>query len=100
MAKTKLQSKNEKLFKQIEEVIDEKIRPFIHMDGGEIELVELTEEGVLKVRMHGACSGCFSSTMTLQFGVQQAIDEEFPDEAIQIELIDAAIPDHGPPVRD
>ncbi|PIQ77281.1 hypothetical protein COV82_05260 [Candidatus Peregrinibacteria bacterium CG11_big_fil_rev_8_21_14_0_20_46_8] len=91
---------SKELFTQIEEMIDEQVRPLIQMDGGEIELVELTDEGILKVRLHGACNGCFASSMTLQYGVQQAIDEAFPDEDIQLELIDAAPPDHGPPERN
>lgn len=76
------------LFERIQRCIDEKIRPFIQMDGGEIELVELTPEKILKVRLHGACHGCSASSMTLQFGVQNAINEEFPEEDIQLELIE------------
>lgn len=58
------------------------------MDGGDIELVELTEKKILKVRLHGACVGCMASTITLQYGVQNAINEEFPDEDIQLELVE------------
>lgn len=76
------------LFARIQVCIDEKIRPFIQLDGGEIELVELTPEKVLKVRLHGACVGCMASSMTLQYGVQNAINEEFPEEDIQLLLIE------------
>lgn len=79
--------KRDALFDKLKSCIDEKIRPLIQMDGGEIELVELTEDHILKVRLHGACQGCFASSMTLQYGVQQVIDQEFPDEAIMLELI-------------
>lgn len=76
------------LFERIQRCIDEKIRPFIQMDGGEIELVELTPQKILKVRLHGACHGCSASSMTLQFGVQNALNEEFPEEDIQLELVE------------
>lgn len=76
------------LFGRIQRCIDEKIRPFIQMDGGEIELVELTPEKVLKVKLHGACVGCMASSITLQYGVQNAINEEFPEEDIQLQLIE------------
>ncbi|MBI2453582.1 NifU family protein [Candidatus Peregrinibacteria bacterium] len=76
------------LFGRIQRCIDEKIRPFIQVDGGEIELVELTPEKVLKVRLHGACVGCMASSITLQYGVQNAINEEFPEEDIQLELVE------------
>lgn len=78
---------NKALFERLHKCIDEKIRPFIQMDGGDIELVELTPEKVLKVKLHGACNGCMASTMTLQFGVQNAINEEFPEEDITLELV-------------
>lgn len=86
------------LFDRIQRCIDEKIRPFIQMDGGEIELVELTPEKILKVKLHGACHGCMASSVTLQLGVQNALNEEFPDEDIQLQLVEqeGAIP-HPPP---
>lgn len=77
----------EPLFERVQRCIDEKIRPFIQMDGGDIELVELTTEKILKVKLHGACQGCMASAMTLQFGVQNALNEEFPEEDIQLELM-------------
>ena len=88
------------LFDRVQRCIDEKIRPFIQMDGGEIEIVELTPEKILRVKLHGACHGCAASSVTLQYGVQNALNEEFPDDDIQLELIEqeGAIP-HEPPVR-
>jgi Fe-S cluster biogenesis protein NfuA len=76
------------LFIRVQRCIDEKIRPFIQMDGGEIELIELTPEKVLKIKLHGACHGCAAASYTLQFGVQNAINEEFPEEDIQLLLIE------------
>ncbi|MBI5413640.1 NifU family protein [Candidatus Peregrinibacteria bacterium] len=76
------------LFRRISKCIAEKVRPFIQMDGGEIELIELTKDKILKVRLQGACQGCPMASITLSQGVQSAIDEEFPDEDIQILLVE------------
>lgn len=84
------------LFERIQHCIDEKIRPFIQMDGGEIELVELTPEKILKVKLHGACHGCMASSVTLQLGVQNALNEEFPEEDIQLELVENTAPITNP----
>ena len=56
----------------------EKIRPSLQADGGDVELVEVTPEGVVKVRMTGACSGCPMREMTLQMGIGRALKEEVP----------------------
>ena len=57
----------------------EKIRPSLQADGGDVELVEVTPEGVVKVRLTGACSGCPMRQMTLQMGIGRAIKEEIPE---------------------
>ncbi len=57
----------------------EKVRPFLQRDGGDVELVEVTEDGVVKVKLTGACGGCPMATMTLKHGVERAIREEVPD---------------------
>ncbi len=54
----------------------EKIRPSLQADGGDVELVEVTPEGVVKVKMTGACSGCPMRQMTLQMGIGRALKEE------------------------
>ncbi len=63
----------------------ETIRPGLQMDGGDIELVSV-EEGVVKVRLTGACSGCPMSMMTLQMGVERAIKREIP-EILKVESV-------------
>lgn len=88
VASPKAKSPLPPLFDRIKECIEQRIRPYIQMDGGDIELVELTKEKILKVRLHGACVGCMASSITLQYGVQNAINEEFPDEDIQLELVE------------
>ncbi len=54
-----------------------RIRPFLQRDGGDIELVDVTD-GVVKVRLTGACKGCPMSQMTLKQGVERAIMQEVP----------------------
>jgi Fe-S cluster biogenesis protein NfuA len=64
----------------------EKVRPFIQMDGGDIELVAVEDRNAV-VRLHGACVGCSSSIYTLKLGVEQAIRRDIPDfgELIQVD---------------
>ncbi len=56
----------------------ESIREYLKMDGGDIELVDVSEDGVVKVRLMGACVGCPFSTMTMQMGVQKSLMEQVP----------------------
>jgi Fe-S cluster biogenesis protein NfuA len=56
----------------------EMIRPSIQADDGDVELVEVTEEGLVRVRFLGACIGCPSSTMTLQVGIEKVLKEHIP----------------------
>ena len=70
---------------RVEKVI-EKIKPVLQADGGNIELVDI-EDGVVKVRLMGACAGCAGAQMTLKMGVEKALKEEIPEvqsvEAVQ-----------------
>ncbi|MBB5173548.1 NifU family protein [Texcoconibacillus texcoconensis] len=61
---------------QVQEVLD-KLRPFLLRDGGDVELVGI-EDGVVKVRLMGACGSCPSSTITLKAGIERALLEEVP----------------------
>lgn len=54
------------------------IRPSVQSDGGDLELVDVSEDGVVRVRFHGACVGCPSSTMTLQSGIERNLREYVP----------------------
>ncbi|MEN6369048.1 MAG: NifU family protein [Thermotogota bacterium] len=56
----------------------EKIRPMLRADGGDVELVEVTADGVVRVRLEGACHGCAMSQMTLKNGIERALKEEVP----------------------
>lgn len=59
---------------QVQEVLD-KLRPFIQSDGGDVELVDV-EDGIVKVRLLGACGSCPASTITLKAGIERALMEE------------------------
>ena len=63
---------------RIIEVI-ETIKPYIQGDGGDIEFVDVDENGVVQVRLRGACVGCPSAAMTLKFGVERNLKEKIPE---------------------
>jgi len=63
---------------KVEEALGE-VRPALQADGGDIELVDVTEDGIVKVRLQGACAGCPMSRMTLSMGVQQVLQEKVPE---------------------
>jgi len=54
------------------------IRPALQADGGNVELVNVTEDGVVSVRLTGACGSCPMSTMTLKMGVERVLKEQVP----------------------
>ena len=64
--------------KNVEEILDQRIRPALMADGGNIELIDVKENKVY-VRLTGACGGCPSAAMTLQYGVERLLKEEFPE---------------------
>ena len=57
----------------------EKVRPYLQSDGGDITLVEVTDDMTVKVQLTGACHGCPYSMQTLKAGVEQAIKKEVPE---------------------
>jgi Fe-S cluster biogenesis protein NfuA len=57
----------------------EGIRPYLMADGGDITLVEITEDFIAHVELHGACSGCSMSVMTMKAGVEQTIRTAVPE---------------------
>ena len=63
---------------KVEQII-EQIRPNLQADGGNIELVDVTDEGIVKVRLQGACRGCPGAAMTLKFGVERLLRENIPE---------------------
>lgn len=63
--------------KQVENVL-EQIRPTLQKDGGDVELVDVTEQGVVKVRLTGNCQGCPVSHVTLNEGIEKLLKNEIP----------------------
>ena len=70
---------------KVKEVL-EKIRPQLQMDGGDVELVEITDDGIVKVRLLGHCAGCMHAQQTLTFGVVRAI-KQFVPEVVRVENV-------------
>lgn len=75
---------NETMFNEVQEVLD-KLRPYLLRDGGDVELVDI-EEGIVKLRLMGACGSCPSSTITLKAGIERALLEEVPG-VIEVEQV-------------
>jgi Fe-S cluster biogenesis protein NfuA len=63
---------------RVEEVLD-RIRPALHTDGGDVELVEIDEEGFVYLNMMGACGGCPMSTATLTLGIENELRSSVPE---------------------
>lgn len=57
------------------------IRPAVQSDGGDVELVDITSAGVVRIRLHGACVGCPSSNITLQLGIERNLKAHVPEVA-------------------
>jgi Fe-S cluster biogenesis protein NfuA len=64
----------------------EKVRPYLVADGGDIVLVEVTDDHIVKVQLTGACHGCPFSMQTLKAGVEMAVKKEVPEirEVVQV----------------
>ncbi|UUZ89845.1 NifU family protein [Paenibacillus sp. P25] len=72
------------MYDEVLEVLD-KLRPFLQRDGGDVELVDV-EDGIVKLKLMGACGGCPSSTITLKAGIERALLEEVEgvQEVVQV----------------
>jgi Fe-S cluster biogenesis protein NfuA len=66
------------MIQQIKEVIEQQVRPALQSDGGDIELIDV-EDGIVKVRLVGACAHCPSSAMTLYQGVEKMLMDLIPE---------------------
>ena len=56
----------------------DKTRPMLRMDGGDVELVDVTDDGIVKVRLKGACMGCPMATLTLRATIEKIIKSDVP----------------------
>ena len=61
------------------QLVLEHIRPYLQKDGGDVELVNVTDEGIVEVKLVGACDTCAMRTMTLRAGIERAIMHEVPE---------------------
>jgi Fe-S cluster biogenesis protein NfuA len=66
------------MLEKVKEVIDQ-VKPALQADGGDIELIEVTPEGVVRVRLQGACRGCPGAAMTLKMGVERMLKSKIPE---------------------
>jgi Fe-S cluster biogenesis protein NfuA len=71
---------------RVQEILDQ-VRPSLQADGGDVELVEITEDGIVRVRLKGACGSCPMSTMTLKMGIERALKSQIP-EVKEVERVD------------
>jgi Fe-S cluster biogenesis protein NfuA len=80
-----MKSKNESVLQkggQMKEKVEatlERIRPSLQADGGDVELVEVSPDGVVKLKLTGACQGCAMSQMTLKMGIEKALKQDVPE---------------------
>ena len=73
------------MMEQIEQVLDQRVRPYLHGHGGEVKVVSL-EDGILRVKLLGQCSGCPSATLTTEQIIQEEVCQAVP-EVKQVVLI-------------
>ncbi|GBF10301.1 NifU family protein [Tepidibacillus infernus] len=73
------------LFEEVQKIIDQ-LRPFLQRDGGDCELVDV-EDGIVKLRLMGACGACPSSTITLKAGIERALMEELPGKITEVQQV-------------
>jgi len=73
------------LIEDVQRVIDQ-LRPYLQRDGGDCELVGV-EDGIVKVRLMGACGACPSSTITLKMGIERALIEELPGQIKEVQQV-------------
>ena len=85
------------MYPEIEAVLDQYIRPMLRTHGGDMEVLELTDEGVLRFRMRGKCAGCPAADLTTEELIQTALTEHLPHikravlvQDISPELLDEA----------
>jgi Fe-S cluster biogenesis protein NfuA len=68
----------EALIGRVDKVLDE-LRPYIHSHGGEVNVLEVTDEGVARLQMIGSCNGCPMSMLTMRLGIERLLAEKMPE---------------------
>ena len=85
MAETATSDSSPSVYEQVERVLN-LIRPAVQSDGGDVELVGVSDDGIVKIRLHGACVGCPSSNITLQMGIEKNLIEKVP-QVVAVEQV-------------
>lgn len=73
------------MIEKVQAVLDQ-VRPMLQRDGGDVELIEVTADNIVKVKLQGACGSCPMSTMTLKMGIEAAIKEQIP-EIVEVQQV-------------
>jgi Fe-S cluster biogenesis protein NfuA len=73
------------MIEKVQAILDQ-VRPMLQRDGGDVELVEVTADNIVKVRLQGACGSCPMSTMTLKMGIEKAIKDQLP-EIVEVQQV-------------
>jgi len=66
------------LKEKVQEALN-KVRPYLQKDGGDVELIDVSKDGEVKVRLKGACSGCPGAQITLKQGIERVLKQEVPE---------------------
>ncbi|MFC1656962.1 NifU family protein [Candidatus Moduliflexota bacterium] len=66
------------MIEEVKKALDQ-VRPSLQADGGDVDLVEVTEDGIVKVKLVGACAGCPMSQMTLKQGIERFLKSQIPE---------------------
>ena len=85
---------SKQLLKKVEDSLDT-MRPYLNDDGGNVEIVEITDEGIVRVKLVGACSTCPQSFMTMKAGIEEAVKRAVPEikgvEAVNLNQEETAL---------
>ena len=73
------------LLERVEKAIDT-VRPYLEADGGNVRVVEITSDNIVKLELTGTCSSCAMSTMTMKAGIEEAVKKAVP-EIVSVEAI-------------
>ena len=73
------------LIERVNKAIDT-VRPYLHADGGDVRIVEITADNIVKLELTGTCSNCSMSTMTMKAGIEEAVKRAVP-EIVSVEAV-------------
>jgi len=73
-----MEKKESEMLEKVKKILDDEIRPWLQADGGDAEVVEITDDGVVKVKLIAACATCPMAQMTLKMGIEKRLKEKVP----------------------